>query len=216
MKTSHEFDQLLNSLDKQKYGMYKRIKGIYDFGKFRLAVDHVQVDPYAPPSKMRVIIDRKTTGIPDDLLDSKSKRVAVADFLTRVFASNIAKQNKKSKEQGTNGKIFIDKCGQEILERTAVVIGEQEVEARIEVGLPAAGRKILGKAAVFIFKEMLPEAVEASLLYQNLDQEALKNQVTLMLDQNHILEEMKELNLIAFVANGAILPRESGVSDKPL
>ncbi len=216
MQISHDFDQLLNSLDKQKYGMYKRIKGIYDFGKFRLAVDHVQVDPYAPPSKMRVIIDRSTAGVPEELLDSKNKSIAVADFLTRTFDKSIQKQNKKSKGQGTNGKVFIDHCGQEMLERTSVVIGEKEIEVRIEVGLPAAGRKILGKAAAFIFKEMLPEAVEASLLYQNLDQEALKNQVTLMLDQNHILEEMKELNLIAFVANGAILPRESGVSDKPL
>src|SRR5699024_7552630 len=142
MKTSHEFDQLLNSLDKQKYGMYKRIKGIYDFGKFRLAVDHVQGDPYAPPSKMRVIMDRDTAGILNELLDSKSKLIAVSDFLTRTFEKSIQKQNKKSKGSGTNGKIFIDHCGQEILERTSVVIGEKEIEVRIEVGLPAAGRKI--------------------------------------------------------------------------
>lgn len=216
MKTSQDFIQLLNALDRQPYGRYKQMKGTYNFGKFRLAVDHVQVDPYAPPSKMRIIMDRKTAGIPDDLLDSKSKRIAVADFLTRVFASNIAKQNKKSKGQGTNGKVFIDKCGQEILERTAVVIGDKETEVRIEVGLPAAGRKILGNAAAFIFKEMLPEAVEASLLYKNINQKALGEQVTLMLDQDHILEVMCERKLIAFAADGAILPRESGVSDKPM
>src|SRR5699024_6924067 len=212
MKTGNEFNTLLNSLDKQKYGMYKRIKGTYDFGKFRLAVDHVQVDPYAPPSKMRIIMDRDTAGIPDDLLDSKSKLIAVADFLTRAFARSLQTVNKKSK----GSKIFIDRPGQEILERTAVVINESEIEVRIEVGLPAAGRKILGKQAVFIFKEMLPEVVDASLLYENLDQDALQEQVTLMLDQDHILKVMKERNQIAFVANDAILPRESGVSDKPL
>jgi len=212
MKTADDFYQLLNSLDKQKYGMYKRVKGTYDFGKFRLAVDHVQVDPYATPSKMRVIINRDTAGIPDNMLDSKSKSIAVADFLTRAFAQSIQQVNKKSK----NSKIFIDRPGQEILERTAVVINASEIEARIEVGLPAAGRKILGKQAVFIFKEMLPEAVEASLLYENIDHDALQEQVTLMLDQDYILKVMKERNLIAFVANGAILPRESGVSDKPL
>ena len=34
-----------------------------------------------------------------------------------------------------------------MLERTSVVINDTDIEARIEVGLPAAGRKILGKAA---------------------------------------------------------------------
>src|SRR5699024_4528154 len=191
MKTADDFYQLLNSLDKQKYGMYKRVKGTYDFGKFRLAVDHVQVDPYATPSKMRVIINRDTAGIPDNMLDSKTKSIAVPDFLTRAFAQRIQHGNKKSK----NAKIFIGRPGQEILERTAVVINASEIEARIEVGLPAAGRKILGKQAVFIFKEMLPEAVEASLLYENIDHDALQEQVTLMLDQDYILKVMKERNL---------------------
>ncbi|WP_020007084.1 ABC-ATPase domain-containing protein [Salinicoccus albus] len=216
MKSAEAFDQLLNSLDGQKYGMYKQIKGIYDFGKFRLAVDHVQVDPYAPPSKMRVIMARETAGIPEEWLDSKSKTIAVADFLTRAFWKSIQQVNKKSKGSGTNGKIFIDRCGQEIMERTSVVIGEKDIEVRIEVGLPAAGRKILGKAAAHIFQDMLPEAARQSLLYRNLDQESMKNQVILMLDQDHILKELKDRNLVAFVANGAVLPRESGVSDRPL
>ncbi|MCD2136450.1 ABC-ATPase domain-containing protein [Salinicoccus halitifaciens] len=215
MKTSQDLIHLLTSLDWQTYGRYKQIKGRYDFGKFHLAVDHVQVDPFAPPSKIRVIIDRKTADLPDDLLDSKSKRIAASDFLIRTFDKSIQQLNKKSKGQGKNGKVFIDRCGQEMLERTAVVIGDKEIEVRIEVGLPAAGRKILGKAAASIFSEMLPKAVE-TLLYKNLDQQGLKDQITLMLDQDHILEVMKEQNLIAFVADGAVLPRESGVSDKPM
>ncbi|SOC37644.1 ABC-ATPase domain-containing protein [Salinicoccus kekensis] len=215
MKTDHDLNQLLNALDRQTYGRYKQIKGKYDFGQFRLAVDHVQVDPFAPPSKMRIITDRKTAGIPDDMLDSKSKRIAASDFLIRTFEKSIQQLNKQSKGQGKNGKVFIDRCGQEMLERTAVVIGDKEIEVRIEVGLPAAGRKILGKAAASIFSEMLPEAVE-TLLYKNLDQQGLKDQITLMLDQDYILKVMKERNLIAFVADGAVLPRESGVSDRPM
>ncbi|CAM4204848.1 ABC-ATPase domain-containing protein [Lacicoccus alkaliphilus] len=215
MKTNHDLNHLLHSLDRQTYGRYKQIKGIYDFGGFRLAVDHVQVDPFAPPSKMRIIIDRKTIGILDDLLESKPERIAASDFLIRTFDRKIGQLNKKSKGQGTNGKVFIDRCGQEMFERTAVVIGDEEIEVRIEAGLPAAGRKILGKAAASIFSEMMPEAVE-SLLYKNLNQQGLKDQIILMLDQEHILEVMKEQNLIAFVADGSVLPRESGVSDRPM
>lgn len=216
MKNATALGQTLNALDGQKYGAYKRIKGSYQFAQYQLAVDHVQVDPYAPPSKMRIILNRKTAGIPDELLDTKDKRIAVADFLTRAFWNNIQATNKKVKDSGTNGKVLIDRCGQEILERTSVVVNADDIEVRFEVGLPAAGRKIKGKSASYLFKTVLPEVVEQALLYRNLDQKALKEQVTLMLDQSFIRSELDQRGLVGFVANGAILPRKSGVSDKPL
>ncbi|MDN6640057.1 MAG: ABC-ATPase domain-containing protein [Tetragenococcus sp.] len=216
MKNATELGRLLTSLDGQKYGAYKRLKGTYQFDKFRLAMDHIQVDPYAPPSKIRIIMDRDTVGIPDNLLDSKNKAIAVSDFLTRTFEQKVQAFNKKAKGSGTNGKIFIDHCGQEILERTSVIIKQEELEVRLEVGLPAAGRKILGKEARRVFTEVLPKVVEQALLYRNLDQKAIQKQVTLMLDQVFIREELTRRNLVAFVANGSILPRQSGVSDKPL
>ncbi len=87
MKDSKQFEALLKSLDGQKYGAYKRLKGTYRFERFRLAVDNIQSDPYAPPSKMRIIMDRDTAGIPDDLLDGKTKVTAASDFLTRAFSA---------------------------------------------------------------------------------------------------------------------------------
>lgn len=213
MKDSKQFEALLKSLDGQKYGAYKRLKGTYRFERFRLAVDNIQSDPYAPPSKMRIIMDRDTAGIPDDLLDGKTKVIAASDFLTRAFADQIQAEKKASKGRAS---IQIDRCGQEILERTSVMIGEKELEVRFEVGMPAAGRKILGKAAVHIFMDILPKVAEKALLYRNLDQEALKEQTTLMVDQTYVQEELARRNLVAFVANDSILPRKSGVSDRPM
>ena len=80
MKQSKDLERLLKSLDGQKYGAYKRMKGIYQFDQFCLAIDHVQVDPFAPPSKMRVIIGKQETEIPNELLDTKDKRIATSDF----------------------------------------------------------------------------------------------------------------------------------------
>src|SRR5699024_4416017 len=154
--------------------------------------------------------------IPADLLDTKDKITAVADFLTRAFGESIQKQKNAAKTNSKNIKILIDRPGQEILERTSVVIGESELEVRFEVGLPAAGRKILGKAAAGTMIGILPEIADDALLYQNLDQNGLKEQVALMLDQVHIRRELEQRNLVAFVADGAILPRHSGVSDKPM
>ncbi|GMA47595.1 ABC-ATPase domain-containing protein [Tetragenococcus muriaticus] len=216
MKSAKEFEGLLKSLDGQKYGAYKKLQGSYQFRNFQLSVDHIQVDPYAPPSKMRVNIKRETAGIPAKWLDTKDKAIAVSDFLTRTFGEKAQPFNKETKGSGTNGKILIDRCGQEILERTSVIIKENEIEARFEVGLPAAGRKILGKEASRILTDVLPQIVEQSLLYRNLNQKALQQQVTLMLDQVFIREELAHRNLVAFVANDSILPRRSGVSDKPL
>lgn len=216
MKNAAQLERDLQSLDGQKYGAYKRLKGMYQFNEYQLSIDHVQVDPFAPPSKMRVIMERNTAGIPDTWLDSKNKIIAVSDFLTRTFEGETSTFNKTAKGGGTNGKIFIDRCGQEILERTSVLITASHLEVRFEVGLPAAGRKILGKAAAHIFTKVLPEVVNQALLYQNLDQEAMKNQVILLLDQVYIREELAKRNLVAFVANGSILPRRSGVSDQPL
>ncbi|HIW11623.1 MAG TPA: ABC-ATPase domain-containing protein [Candidatus Salinicoccus stercoripullorum] len=216
MKDAKQLESILNRLDGQKYGAYKQLKGIYQFNRFKLAIDHVQVDPFAPPSKMRIIMDRETAGIPEELLDTKDKVTAVADFLTRAFGECIQKQKNAAKTNSKNIKILIDRPGQEILERTSVVIDENELQVRFEVGLPAAGRQILGKAAGGIITGILPEIADGALLYQNLDQEGLKEQVSLMLNQMHIRRELNQRNLVAFVADEAILPRYSGVSDKPM
>lgn len=216
MKRSIDLEKTLKSLDGQKYGAYKRTKGIYAFDQFHLAIDHVQVDPFAPPSKMRLIIQRDVAKIPSDLLDEKDKRIAVSDFLTRAFGHQTSAFNRTVKGSGKNGKIFIDHCGQEMLERTSVVINDKEIEVRIEVGMPAAGRKILGKAAAHTLINGLPKIVDQAIMYQNIDQQALQHQVTLKLDQTYIRNQLEQQHLVAFVANNAILPRKSGVSDEPM
>ena len=216
MKSRQELEQLLFSINGQGYGAYKSIKGEYNFGKYILSIDHVQVDPYAPPSKVRIIMNRKVTGIPDELLDSKSKIIAVSDFLTREFYKKAEIYSQKINATGGSGMIVIDRCGQEMLERTSVLIKDNRVEVRFEIGLPAAGRRVLGKEANRIFAQTLVKIVDAALLYENIDHNELKNQISLMIDQEYIREELKRRNLVAFVADGSVLPRESGVSDKPL
>ena len=204
MKQAHTLFQTLQSLDGQKYGAYKRLAGTYAYDNFQLAIDHIQADPYAPPSKVRIIINKITTGIPEHLVDSKLKRIAVSDFLTRNIYSEIHNLTKQQGHKHSN--IMIDSCGPEILERSAVTITDHFIEVCLEIGLPAKGRKILGTAATHIFKTIVPEIVTQALFYNNVNQAALAEQVTLIVRQGYI----------AFVANGSILPRQSGVSQHPL
>jgi len=216
MKNYKELEKILFSMDRKSYSAYKSLKGEYKFEKYILAIDHVQSDPYAPPSKMRVIMDRKICGIPYELTDTKDKNIAVSDFLTRNFYREIQKSGNDSTGTGGSGRIFIDRCGQEILERTSVLIKRDKVEVRFEMGMPARGRRIMGKAAQKIIFEQLPEIVEKSIIYDNLNKKALNEQVILVLDQEYARKMLKEKGLVAFVANDSVLPRESGVSDKPM
>ena len=216
MKNYKELEKILFSMDGKSYSAYKSLKGEYKFPKYVLAIDHVQSDPYAPPSRMRIIMDRKISGIPYELIDTKEKNIAVSDFLTRNFYKEIQKNGNDSSGTGGSGRIFIDKCGQEILERTSVLIKEDKIEVRFEMGMPARGRRIMGKAAQKIIFEQLPKIVEKSIIYDNLKKEALKEQIVLVLDQEYIRKILKENELVAFVANDSILPRENGISDKPM
>ena len=216
MKNYKELEKILFSMDGKSYSAYKSLKGEYKFPKYVLTIDHVQSDPYAPPSRMRIIMDRKILGIPYELTDTKEKNIAVSDFLTRNFYKEIQKNGNDSSGTGGSGRIFIDKCGQEILERTSVLIKEDKIEVRFEMGMPARGRRIMGKAAQKIIFEQLPKIVEKSIIYDNLNKEALKEQIVLVLDQEYIRKVLKENELVAFVANDSILPRENGISDKPM
>ena len=102
------------------------------------------------------------------------------------------------------------------MERTSVLIKEDKIEVRFEMGMPARGRRIMGKAAQKIIFEQLPKIVEKSIIYDNLKKEALKEQIVLVLDQEYIRKILKEKGLVTFVANDSILPRENGISDKPM
>jgi len=202
---NQDLRRTVSSLDGKSYGAYKSLKGSYDMGNFTLSIDRIQSDPYAPPSLMRVILDRKTAGIPPELLDDAQGRLAMSDFLMREFHATTRESS-----------ISIGWPAQAILERTNIRISERTIEARITVQLPAGGRRIHGHAAARILTEDLPDAVDQALLYRNLDGDAATAQVTLLRDQEALRGQLADLGLVAFVGNGAVLPRQAGNSDLPL
>lgn len=216
MKKQKDLEEILGHIDGKGYAAYRDIKGEYECKGYNLCIDHVQVDPFAPPSKVRVKVAESMHQIPKNLWNSRAKKIATSDFLTRTFRDNIRKLYDGVGGSGKSGLLLIDDCGAQMIERTSVMISEKIIEVRFEVGLPAAGRKVLGRSATQIFCRVLPQIVEASLLYKNLNQKALKNQVELMLDQEVIREELKKRGLVTFIANGAVLPRENGISQRPL
>ena len=216
MKSSVELKNELFKIDGKGYKAYKVLEGKYDFKKYVLSIDHVQGDPFASPSRVRIIIDNKIAQIPEELFDNKNKEISVCDFLTRLFSKNIKNQSEKIFGSGKSGLIEISRCPQEILERTAIIRNKNFFEARFYVGFPARGRSVLARELEKIIFNIIPNIVENTFIYKNINKLNLINRVKLIEDQFYIRKNLKEKGLVAFVANESILPRESGVSARAL
>lgn len=218
MQSAEELKQLLDKIDHRGYPAYKDTKGQYQFQGYVFSIDHVQGDPFASPSKVSVQVKGSTAGFPEELYKGRHQRAALQDEMTRQFYRAIQKYAFRAKGSGKSGLISVSKCGQEVLERTACEINPKngDVKLRFEVGFPANGRTINARELEKIVFGFLPECVEQSLFYKNCDKKRVRSIIDLAEDQQYIRDELEKNDLIAFVANGAILPRESGVSDKPM
>jgi predicted ABC-class ATPase len=237
MTNKESLQRHLLQLDNRGYKAYKDIQGSYDFSEFTLIIDYVQGDPFASPSKFRVIVPPNIAQIPGELFTSRSREIALRDYLTRQF-DKAADSISSKRGTGKSGMIAVTRFGQEVLERTSAFItpptppyqgGEKisisppyqggelgGVELRFAVGLPAGGRSILGRQAAEMLCEDIPEIVSKSLKYANLNAAECRRHVETVEDADWLREQLAEKGLVAFVADGSILPRRTGVDDRPL
>ena len=215
MKTADQLEKLLHNINRKSYPLYKELKGSYEFSTFILNIEHVQGDPFAAPSRVSIDVKEEKAAFPKELYDKKYKRTALQDFLLRRMGREVGRYSFSAKGSGKSGLISISRCGQEVLERTAFQIKDGRVTARFEIGFPANGRTINSGELIKILFDYLPKIVDQSMFYKNIDKNELNEAICLSEDQYVIRQELKKKNLVAFVANGSILPRESGVSTKP-
>ena len=212
----------LHNLDGRSYGNLKQIRGRYTFGPVTVFIDRVQADPFASPSKVRVRVDRADAKFPLDLTTDRADRIASSDYLLRAGNEVLAKLDQRA--------LILGHPGQEILERTNILIDDAGFEARLLVNLPARGRRILGHQAADILTRDLPEFAERLFLFDRWSDapagsggntpapsaKGLADHVQLHRDQLELRSHLGEAGLIGFVGNGAILPRKSGDSDLPM
>ena len=215
MKNLSDLKRELEKIDGRGYKTYKTLEGQYSFEDYILSIDHVQGDSFASPSRIRVIVNNNNN-FPKNLFDEKYKKITICDFLTRLFSKNIYKYGEKVFGSGKSGLIEISKCSQQVIERTSIIINNEKIEARFYVGFPARGRSVLSKELEKILFNIIPNIVKNTLIYNNINIKALNDKLKLLEDQEFIRKQLKDKKLIAFIANNSILPRESGISQKPL
>ena len=218
MQSSTELRSLLNRIDHRGYPAYKDTKGAYQFPGYILSIDHVQGDPFASPSKVSVRVAGRTAGFPQELYGGDHQRIALQDELTRQFGRRAEQFAFKAKGSGKSGLISVSRCTQEVLERTACRIDPKngDIVLRMEIGFPANGRTINARELEKILFDFVPECVKYALFYKNMDAKRLRTIVDLAEDQHYIREMLPQMGLCAFVANGSVLPRESGISPRPM
>lgn len=216
MQNSSRLKSEIHRINNKGYKAYHDLKGEYDFGSYQLYIDHVQGDPFASPSSLRVRVEQVLARFPQPLFQTKPRKIAICDYLTRCFDRAVKRFSAGSRGTGKSVLIFIDAGRQEVLERSAVAINDNYVEARFFCGLPARGRTVLGNVAEKMFFQELPAIVENSLFYEGIDQRELEEHINLAEDQEYIRELLSGQELVAFIADGSVLPRQSGISDLPL
>jgi len=209
----------LAALDGGSYNAYKSIKGNYQFPDYQLSVDHVQGDPFAAPSRLSAVIPMRVAAIPEALWRQQDtyhiRRIAIEDYLNRCFAQAIKRHVRGHRGSGGSGEIGVVACHQQILPRNSVLLRASELEIRFTLGLPAQGRRADGRQAIIMFFEELPKLMSA-LYYANLDSAQMWRHISSAEDQMALREFIRQQGDMAFIADHSVLPRESGISDRPL
>lgn len=218
MKSEHQLRTILEEIDGRGYKSYQSIQGVYQFSDYQLSIDHVQGDPFAAPSKVSIRIEGTKAEFPLLYFDKPYKRIALQDYLLCLFSNVIKKISFQVKGSGKSGMIITTSPKAEILERTSCTVNQTtgDLIMRLEIGFPAYGRTVCSTELITILFQLLPSCIKQTLYFNAIDQTELQETIFLAENQYQIRKELQKRGLVAFIANGSILPRESGVSDRPL
>ena len=163
-------------------------------------------------------IPGRIAGFDGGCYETKQRRIAFQDYLLRRIAAKIREYSFRAKGSGKSGLMGISQPGQEILEHSACWVNTEngDITIRMEIGFPANGRTINSQELGKILFDFLPACVRQTLLASSCDRKALDQVLYLADDQQYIREQLEVLGLAAFVANGSLLPRKSGISSLPM
>ena len=209
MKAYFELKNILQSIDGEEDKSYKSIEGEYLFNDYTLYIDHIETNPSGCLSNIRVRMTQSVALFPSDTYSNRSREIALRDFITRTFYNSIENSH-------MSALISIHSPGQEILERTSAFINKSYVEIRFTINLPIFGKLVEANPVEEIFFDKLPQIIKSSIFFENLDKESLYNHIETSEDADFLRNELENLRLIAFVAEGSILPRESGINSLPI
>ena len=206
-ETPRDLAAVLHELHGAPYARYGSLQGDWALplgdAEAGLRVVRVQADPFAPPSRLEVRVGAGVLAAPPGLWSTPVRARALASHLARRAA-----------ERAGDG-LRIDAGGQEVLRRTSCeVLPDGSAVLRLAAHLPGPRRRIDGRGAARLLTGELPGVV-AALRRGALDADGARRFVDAVDDADALRRRLRELGLVAFVADGAVLARRSGVDPRP-
>ena len=215
-RTEEDLRNTLRRIDGRGYPAYRDLRGTWRLPPYTLEVRRVQGDPFAAPSRVAVVLDPARAGHDAATLATASRRTGLSCLLARTFAA-AARRTRRGTGSGRSGEIAMADPGQAVIPNTAVLVGaDGTIEARFTLGLPAAGRRILGRAAERLLLDTLPALVQSTLPDTAHAAETPLRHAHVNEDADFMRAQLDGHGLVAFIADGSILPRRSGIDDRPL
>ncbi|MBY5946288.1 ABC-ATPase domain-containing protein [Photobacterium rosenbergii] len=196
----------LHKIDRHNYRSYSSLRGEYHFVDFDFFIDITQSDPFAPASRVRARRKWSLTDLEWLKEQSPDYQRAARDFIARQFAELAQQINE----------IQIDRPGQAVLDRTAVVFDDDALELRFRVNLPSDGRTIIAKKTANLLTFTMPKIIRRATIARELPMDELKRHCETVEDQVALRKQLADKGLMAFVADDSVLPRLAGNSDQPM
>lgn len=209
---------LLNGLDGQPFGSYQKLlnKAYYN-DCYRIRFMHLQSSPGAfPASVCRFSLKIAEFGLASWCLSSAPRKMATADYLLRALHAGVirhARQNRGAQGSGSFQPLVLPP---QVLERNLVRFNKTDVQITFRISLPGShDNRAIGRQAVRMFANELPEIAD-SLIASAAQTAQLREHCNVVEDMVVLQNQLTRYGLVAFVGDGAILPRRSAVSQAPL
>ncbi|MDO9423587.1 MAG: ABC-ATPase domain-containing protein [Methylobacter sp.] len=218
----NKLHSLLTSIADQSFQNIQKLRGSHHFPRFELSFIKMQGSPGANPASIASVkIPLRDSKIPENFLHTAERKLAVADFLIRRFRDGIARFAQQNRGKDGSGSFSTIALSQKMLIRDSVLFDDDAVYLRFMISLPAKGQGggvFDAEQAWIMLSQELVAIVDASFFYQHYDEQTrtlFQQFVDVQKTRVEIIRFMQQHKLIAFIANDAKLPRQSGVDDRP-
>lgn len=204
MRDRKEFHDIVRRIDGCDFAEYTQIIGDYDFTRFILKIADVQSE-IAGKTLFQLTVPQHVAAFPKELFSTPIRRTALEDLLIREVASKIQELAEFGDQGVAVRRLHLAMPAPQILPRSALSVSGDSIELRIQVSLPARNGCVDGSGVSDIFFSSLPELIDSSLIYCNLDEETLFQSVSLMEEADQIRQLLPTQGLVGIVADGTRL-----------
>lgn len=217
-QSMQQLRDLLQSFDGRSYHHYQELRGqCFGTADYQIRFVHVQASTGAfPASVLHLLLAPAALRLPADCLTNTLRTQASADFLLRAFTAAVGQHARANRGVQGSGSFQPVALRPQVLEWNLVRFSDTATRMAFRISLPGSiDNRVLSRQAEQMLTMELPEIVNA--LKAAVAQHAtLQTHCDTVEDMGVLQQQLSQNDLVAFVADGAVLPRRSGDSQLPL